>query len=444
MCYKCTYHHLAMAIRLIEDTPPAEVGRQGVLRTRLDAIKESYDREMLEVTECLDSLCLEVNVETVDIVRAKFIIVDAVLDNLSARMFNAIEEYDQDPEGSSSIYEVPLPILEESGSTKRPLEEEDNEAFNGRVAKVLKETDTGEDGGEQTETGGGCADIEVITLEDCTEVEVITVRDPVEMDRGSDNDIGPVVIEGELEEDEDDRTDTGKTNEKDEDTKDDANAGDDKDTGNDEDAKTDVDAGNDKDAGGDEDAGEDKDAKNDVDTRHDEDAGNDKDAGGDEDAKTGVDTGKDRSKVKSRGRKPKTPKDPKSGSRVGFVPCLRCQRCLAKDCGTCAPCLNKKKQKRRCNQRTCGNMLTRQERDELASWEQEARAGKGPISSPPFVVVNTFKFSRRRCGSCEGCEAKRRGLYCGDCLECSSKKRSPLVKRHRVYSCQRCSGSPPQ
>ena len=145
-------------------------------------------------------------------------------------------------------------------------------------------------------------------------------------------------------------------------------------------------------------------------------------------------------KIRSGKRNVTKAKGGESGT-VRWEPCLRCHQCRIPDCGRCAPCTDKR-QKRRCNLKICGNMLSKAKKEKLEAWDREVAAGTAAGKTPPVNIVETYNFTRRRCGECPGCTMKRGKRVCGDCPECDAKSRNPSVKRHRVFSCQRCSGTP--
>ena len=130
-----------------------------------------------------------------------------------------------------------------------------------------------------------------------------------------------------------------------------------------------------------------------------------------------------------------------------FYPCGLCSRCLSKNCGSCEPCKNRRKQKRVCNSRTCGNRVTKAEKNAMKVWQRRAREGKGVKKSSPIIIqllqlVNNYVFNRTRCHRCEGCKMKKAKKFCMACSECIDFKFAPDVKKHRVRTCHRCLGSP--
>ena len=147
--------------------------------------------------------------------------------------------------------------------------------------------------------------------------------------------------------------------------------------------------------------------------------------------------------VKVEGKEGKVKKELKEVrvKKPRFYPCGLCSRCLSKNCGSCEPCKNRRKQKRVCNSRTCGNRVTKAEKDAMKVWQRRVREGKGVKKSPP-IIINNYAFNRTRCHRCEGCKMKKAKKFCKTCSECIDFKYAPDVKKHRVPTCHRCSSSP--
>lgn len=417
----------------IEKTPPVEARGQETSSPRpksiLGLIREGFDKEMKRVLsdlgklcigtfgtlgdgvepDCLGTLCIRPSNDG----SQKLAVVETTFNNMCLQVHCILDEHDEDPEAFREKYKVTLADDERARRPKRALEEGEYE--DGRRAKILRKDATIENEGDKIgvadEDGDNGGDgSEIFIVEGLADVIITSNVDP-ENERGiefiiPENAHGMEIIT-------------------DYDTIEDVAEAEPEDDENYEEAST-------------------KKGKNKRSAakrvKEDEKVAAKKNKPSTRGTVKKLKSNK-RNATKAKGREASISIKDKETGIVRWEPCLRCPQCTNSDCGTCAPCTDKK-QKRRCNQKKCGNMLSKAKRDKLEAWESEVAAGTAVGKVPPVEIVRTYSFTRRRCGRCLGCLGRAYKQFCGDCPECYAKNRDPSVKRHRVFSCQRCRGIP--
>ena len=440
MCFKCEWNKLKDAVEALEKAPPSKARKQRTNspkpRSILSLIREGFDKEMRGVIsdlgklcigtfgtlgdgvgpDCLGTLCIRPSNDG----EQKFAITQSSFKNLCLQMRCILDEHDEDPEAFREKYRVTLAGDEKARRRKRALEE--GEYANGGREKILRRG-AGGDGteviGEDGANGGEGP--EVFTIDDLPNEVMTSNMDPGgehSMEYITDYDTIEDVPEAESEGDEHYDKDAVKKSKDRESTA--------KRVKGDKKAKKDTRVSVEKVK---------KDKKVSV-----KKVTKDKKISVKKVTKDKKISEKIIEKLRNGKRNVTKTKGGETGT-MRWEPCLRCPQCKTPDCGKCAPCTDKR-QKRRCNSKNCGNMLSKAKKDKLEAWDREVAAGTTTGKTPPVNIVMTYNFTRRRCGKCPGCTMKREKRVCEDCPECDAKSRNPSVKRHRVLSCQRCSGTP--
>ena len=422
MCFNCEWNKLKDAVEALEETSPSEARRQETNspkpRSILSFIREGFDKEMRDVISNLGKLCIGTFGTLGDGVgpnclgtlcirpsnngEQKFAITQTTFNDLCLQMRCILDEHDEDPEAFREKYRVTLAGDEKARRRKRALEEGEHES--GGRKKIPRRGAGGNEAEVVGEDGANGGDGPEIIM------EYITHYDTIE-------DVPEAESEGEEKVDaEKEKKDTRVSVER---VKKDKKVAVEKVKKNEKVAVEKV-KKNEK-------VAVEKVKKN-------------EEVAVEKVKKDKKVTKKIVEKIRSGKRNVTKAKGGESGT-VRWEPCLRCHQCRIPDCGRCAPCTDKR-QKRRCNLKICGNMLSKAKKEKLEAWDREVAAGTAAGKTPPVNIVETYNFTRRRCGECPGCTMKRGKRVCGDCPECDAKSRNPSVKRHRVFSCQRCSGTP--